>query len=88
MMEDAHLMQRKIAYVDSIRGLHKTKRHLGFIGCLLGVVLMFAARIRPEIPDELVWVGVAIIAASWVLFAYVVFARIAFVRAHPFDPGA
>jgi dTDP-4-dehydrorhamnose 3,5-epimerase-like enzyme len=87
MMEEAELNNRRSAYIDTVRGMHKNKRQLGFVGCLVGVILMFAARMRPEIPDELVWVGVAIIAASWGLFAYVVFTRMAYVRAHPFDPG-
>lgn len=87
MIDDSELNMKKSAYIDTLRGLHKSKRHLGFIGCLVGVIVMFAARIRPELPDVLVWVGVAIVAVSWLLFAYVIYARIAYVRAHPFDPG-
>ena len=87
MIDDSELNMRKSAYIDTLRGMHKSKRQLGFVGCLIGVILMFAARIRPELPDVLVWVGVAIVAASWLLFAYVIFARVNYVRAHPFDPG-
>jgi hypothetical protein len=87
MIDEIELNNRKSAYIDTVRNLHRNKRQLGFIACLVGVILMFAARMRPELPDELVWAGVAIVAAGWGLFAFVVYSRMTYVRTHPFDPG-
>jgi len=87
MNAEAELNNARIAYIDNVRSLHKSKRQWGMIACLVGVIVMFAARMRPDIPDELIWVGIAIIATGWALLAFVVFTRMTYVRTHPFDPG-
>ena len=86
MIDDSDLNAKKIAYIDRIRGMHKNKRNLGFLGCLLGVLIMLAGRYSPQVPDWTVWAGVAVVAAGWLLFAYVIFSRVTYVRTHPFDP--
>lgn len=88
MIEETRLNNAKSAYIDTVRALHKNKRQWGFIACLVGVIVMFAARMRPEIPDVLVWGGIAIIVTGWALLAFVVYSRMTYVRIHPFDPGA
>ena len=87
MNDDPAVIARKVAYIDTLRGLHRNKRMAGFVGCLLGVLLMAYGRFRPEAPDWTVWAGLAVIVVSWALFAYVIYARTRYVRAHPFDAG-
>ena len=78
---------RRAAYIDQIRGLYRRERTLGLAGCLIGVVVLVWSRYRWDAPHWAMWAAVAIIAAAWSLFAYVIFKRTAWVRAHPFDPN-
>jgi hypothetical protein len=57
------------------------------VGCLIGVLMLVWARFRMTDAPWALWLAVAVIAASWLLFAYVIFRRTAWVRAHPFDPN-
>jgi cell division protein FtsW (lipid II flippase) len=88
MMDDPTLIQKRIAYVDHMRALHKNKRMAGFIGCLIGVVLMVLGGFMHGAPSWLRWVGLAIVAPSWLLFIYVIVSRTRYVQTHPFDPEA
>jgi len=81
-------LSRRAEYVDGIRKMHRGKRLIGMIGCLLGVLVMMTGAYIGG--GQLVWlryVGLAVIAASWMLFIYVMVSRTRYVRAHPFDPG-
>jgi hypothetical protein len=86
MIDDPEMIQKRIAYIDTMRSLHKTKRLAGFAGCLIGVVLMVLSGYMPGAPHWLRWVGLAIVVPSWMLFIYVVVSRTRYVRTHPFDP--
>lgn len=88
IIDDPALIQKRIAYVDHLRNMHKNKRLAGFAGCLVGVLLMVAANYMAGVPHWLRWVGLAVVAPSWLLFIYVMVSRTAYVRAHPFDPEA
>jgi hypothetical protein len=85
VIDDTDLNARKIAYIDHVRGMHKGKRLAGFVGCLVGVLIMAAGRFSAQVPDWAVWVGLAVIAVSWSLFAYVIYTRTIWARTHPFD---
>jgi len=88
MSESADMAQWRVAYIDTVRNLHKRERHIAMAGCLLGVLLMAAGGFMEGAPSWLRWAGLAVIAPSWALFVYVVVSRTRYVRAHPFDPGS
>lgn len=85
MIDDAETLRRKAAYAGHIRAMHRNKRQAGLVGCLIGVLIMAAGRFTAAVPDWMVYVGLAVVAASWFLFVYVILARLNFVRTHPFD---
>ncbi len=88
MIDDPEYIARRIAYVDTLRNLHKHKRLAGLMGCIIGVVLLGLARMREPHRDWLMWVALGVISVSWVLFGYVIYARTRYVRAHPFERSA
>jgi hypothetical protein len=87
MIDDPDVLAKKAAYIDTIRGLYRRERTLGYVGSLVGVLALVWARYAGYAPPWALWVAVAVIAASWALFAYVIFKRTAWVRTHPFDPN-
>ena len=88
MIDDPETLTRQAAYIDGIRGLYRRERTLGFVACLAGVMILAWSRLRFDAPPWAMWAGLAIIAAGWILFVYVLVRRSAWVRAHPFDPEA
>ena len=44
-------------------------RNLGFVACLLGVLVMVLAKFTAMLPTWAVWAGLAIVALGWSLFA-------------------
>jgi hypothetical protein len=79
-------LDRRVAYVKTIRGLHRTERMAGMAGCLIGALLLIWGRQAAQAPAWAAPVGLATIGAAWALFAYVIYRRTRYVRAHPFDP--
>jgi len=80
---------RRIAWFQQVRGLHKWKRAAGVIGCILAVILMLWSKYSPDTaPAWATPVGLGIAAISWALFAYVVVARMMWVRRNPLEPKA
>jgi len=86
MIDDSELSTRRAAYADTIRGLHRRERGVGFVACLLGAILLVWGRTVQGAPFWAVIAGLVTIAAGWLLFAYVIIRRTRYVRAHPFDP--
>jgi len=84
-MDDPDLLARKAAYIDTIRSLYRRERAAGFVACLAGVLVLVWSRTRFDAPPWALWAGLAIIAAGWLLFVYVLVRRGAWVRAHPFE---
>ena len=87
MNDDPALIDRKSAYLDSIRALGRRERSLGLIACLAGVLIMVVGRFRLAGEPWLVWGGAAVVAVGWALFVYAFARRLLWVRAHPFDPN-
>jgi len=87
-IDDADTLARKVAYIDTIRSLHKHKRLAGFVGSLIGVVILAWSRLVAGAPEWATYVGLAIIGASWLTFVYVIVSRSRYVRTHPFDSQA
>jgi hypothetical protein len=85
MIDDSALKARKAAYIDTVRGLCRRERGLGFVACLLGAILLIWGRTVPGAPSWAVVAGLVTIGVGWLLFAYVIIRRTRYVRAHPFD---
>jgi hypothetical protein len=86
LTDDPAVLQKRVAYVQSIRNLHKRLQMAGYAGCLIGVLLMVLSTFMAGAPHWLRWVGLAVVAPSWLVFIYVMVSRANYVRAHPFDP--
>jgi hypothetical protein len=50
-------------------------RTLGLVACLLGVLVMIAARFGSLMPATGVWVGLAVIVVGWALLALSILRR-------------
>jgi hypothetical protein len=88
MADDPVVLQKRVAYVQTIRDLHKPLQLAGYVGCAAGVVIMILSAFMAGAPHWLRWVGLAVVAPSWLVFIYVMVSRANYVRAHPFDPEA
>jgi hypothetical protein len=87
LTDDPVILQKRVAYVQSIRDMHKGLRLTAYVGCLIGVVVMVLGAFMTGAPPWLRWAGLAVIIPSWLVFIYVMVSRASYVRAHPFDPG-
>ena len=85
MIDEAELLTRQAAYVDTVRALGRRERTIGLVACLVGVIVLVVSRYRVGAPMWGVWLGVAIIGVGWALFLYDVIRRARFLRAYPFD---
>ena len=86
MSDDPAVLQKRVAYVKTIRGLYRNERVAGLVGCLVGALLLIWGRQVAGAPAWAAPTGLVTIGAAWVLFAYVILRRTRYVRAHPFDP--
>ena len=86
MSDDPQRLEKRVAYVKSIRALHRNERIAGLLGCLVGALLLIWGRQVAGAPAWAVPVAFLVIGAAWSLFAYVIIRRTRYVRAHPFDP--
>ena len=87
MMDDVEDLTRRAAYADHVRAVGAKIRPFGFILCLVGVVVLAWARYRG--PGALSPVGIgglAMVAAGWGIFVYVLVARSRYVRRNPYKP--
>jgi hypothetical protein len=83
-LEDAAAAERHSAHIETIRQIGRRQRSIGYVACLVGVMIVVVARLRLADEPWLLWSGLAVIAVGWALFVYALWARIAYVRAHPF----
>uniref|UniRef100_B0SZ45 Uncharacterized protein n=1 Tax=Caulobacter sp. (strain K31) TaxID=366602 RepID=B0SZ45_CAUSK len=86
MTDDPAVLQKRVAYVKTIRGLYRNERIAGLVGCLVGALLLIWGRQVAGAPPWAAPTGLVTIGAGWLLFAYVILRRTRYVRAHPFDP--
>jgi hypothetical protein len=74
------------AYVAAVRAHARGLQNAGFVGCLIGVIVMLAGHYVRGVPHLLTYAGLVVILISWGLFAFTIMRRSAYVRSHPFDP--
>lgn len=87
MMDDAANLERQSAYLETLRGLGRPVRTVGFLACLAGALMLIVARFRLNGELWLLWSGAGVVAVGWACFIYAVVRRLMWVRAHPFDPN-
>lgn len=78
--EQAH----RLAWIKQVRGLHRIKRMIGFVGIVLGAAMLVWWKLDVAAPSWAMWTGTGILVVSWALFVYVIVARYLWVRAHPY----
>lgn len=81
---EAEVLKRRIAYIDTLRALHRFERLVGLMVILLGVGIVVLSTYTP-LPKLIVLGGYALLAAGWVVFFYVIWKRTAWRRANPFE---
>ena len=86
-MDDAELIMKRNAYLDTLRGLYRKERLAGFLAVLVGAALIVPSRFVFTWPHAVIWAGYALLAIGWVLMLYVIFRRTAWRRANPFNPN-
>ena len=82
--KEAEVLKRRIAYIDTLRGLHRFERLVGLVVILVGVGIVVASTYI-ALPKLAVLFGYALLAAGWVVFFYVIWKRTAWRRANPFE---
>jgi len=85
MIDDPNELNRRIAYIDKLRGLHRAERIAGFLLILLGVLLTLGPNFYAAWPHWLITVGWVLAGIGWALFIYVIWRRASWRRANPFD---
>ncbi len=85
---EAELLAKRAAYIDTLRGLHRRERLVGFFLILAGFGLVAPSWWIWNWSHNAILAGYALIAAGWVFFVYVIWRRTAWRRANPFDPKA
>ncbi len=83
-MQDEEL-ERRMAWVATIRAMHRQKRFIGYLGCLAGIIVILWGRFGQGAPGWTIPVGLGIIFASWLLFVYVLWDRWRWAKAN--DPS-
>lgn len=74
------------AWATRVRELHRLKRGLGLAGSGAGLILLAWSRIGDG-PDWGVPAGLGVIAASWALLGWTIWARYRWVKQNPYrDP--
>lgn len=86
-LAEAELLKQRSAYIDTLRGLYRRERLVGFLLILAGAASVLASRLAFAWPHEAIWAGYAAIALGWILFIYVIWRRTAWRRANPFTPN-
>ena len=80
--------ERRMAWVNKVRGLHRNKRMIGFAGIIAGAGMLMWWKMTPHAPDWAMWGGAGILAASWLVFIFVIFDRWQYVKKNPYKPDA
>ena len=75
----------KLAWIEQVRGLHRTKRTLGFAGIILGAAMLVWWKLDAAAPPWTLWSGTVVLIVSWALFVYVMVARYLWVKRNPYS---
>ena len=88
MIDDPELLNRRTAYVQTLRNLYRRERLAGFLMVALGVLLLVWIQMqRPAPLVPLIGDGVLLV-VGWTLILYATIRRGRWAAAHPFEPNA
>ncbi len=73
----------RVAWINSVRRMHRNKRFAGYIGCCFGAAILIWGRFVAGSPTWAVPAGFAVVGGSWAVFVYVMVARYHWVKANP-----
>lgn len=79
-------LERRLAWLKNVRGLHRQKRMIGFAGILAGAGMVLWWKLTPGTPDWAMWAGSGLLGGSWLLFVYVIIDRWRYVKKNPYKP--
>lgn len=88
MVDEVELLKKRAAYIDTLRGLHRRERLIGFLMILAGAAMVLPGGYVWNWPHAVIWAGYGAIALGWMLFVYVILRRTQWRRANPFNPSA
>jgi len=74
----------RVAWIAHVKRLHRNKRMLGFAGIVLGAAMLVWWKLDPTAPNWAMLASLGVLAASWVVFIYVIVARWQWVKANPY----
>lgn len=74
----------RVAWIRHVKRLHRNKRMLGFAGIVLGAAMLVWWKLDPTAPNWAMLASLGVLAASWVVFIYVIVARWQWVKANPY----
>lgn len=78
----------RLAWFGKARLMHRNKRLIGLAGVVLGACIVAWWKLDASVADWALWTGCGVLAASWLLFAYVIVARWRWVKQNPYRPTA
>jgi hypothetical protein len=77
----------RLAWITRVRNMHRNKRMLAFAGVILGAAMVIWARFSPDAaPAWALYAGFGVLAASWLIFIYVIVDRWLWVKRNPYRP--
>jgi hypothetical protein len=88
MIDDPAELERRTAYLETLRAQGRAARLAGLILSLAGVMVLVIGRYRLGGPTWALATGVGVIALGWGLFVYAIGRRLLWARAHPYSNAA
>lgn len=88
MSDDPAELDRRAAYLETLRAQGRPARFAGLVLSLAGVMILVIGRYRLGGPTWALAGGVVVIALGWALFVYAVGRRLYWVRSHPYPNAA
>jgi len=76
----------RLAWLNTARRLHRSKRLIGLVGVVLGACIVVWWKLDASVPDWGLWLGIAVLVVSWAIFVYVIVARWQWVKKNPYKP--
>jgi hypothetical protein len=90
MSDEIGEIQRRLAYLQTVRKVGYWPRTIGFACCLVGAILLIWA--SQNVPggafSPFGYTALSVIFAGWGLFGYSLIVRTRYVRAHPYQSQA
>ena len=88
MIDDPEVLNRKAAWLDTLRGRYRNERTSGFVLVAVGFAMLVWDRLNGAMSKgPLIAAGVLLV-VGWCCLFYSLIQRRRWAAAHPFDPNA